>query len=242
MSRTKLNIEKLESRLLLSSVPLGLSAEAGAVHPDLMSDALIDQGTMNEPVGNETKVQFTFQPDQVEVAVGESFDVEGHFIDIHADPDQPVLSGYADVTFDPNILRVDSISYDEDYPKLRLPDPDLTGSINNDTGLIDELGATTGDTAASGTRVFTIHMTAIGVGSGAIQSWDTSEEGVAGGDPDWSQITIGGGVDGDQSAYTTWDNCDVVSTPEPSTTVLAVAAGIAAGIYVMRKERRQERS
>mgnify|MGYP006298223481 CR=1 FL=1 len=239
MNRTELNLEKLESRVLLSSVPLSSAAEAGAVHPDLTSGASMDQGLGSEPVGNGTTVQFTFEPDQVEVIVGESFQLEGHFTDIDADPDQPVQSGYADITFDPTILRVDSISYNEDYPNLRLPDPgsDVGGSIDNETGLIDEVGGDSGGSLASTDWVFTLHMTATAIGEDSILSEETS----ANGDDEISDITIFG-VDGDQSPYTTWDTCDVVVTPEPSTTVLAAAAGVAAGIYIMRNKRRQDRS
>ena len=97
------------------------------------------------------------------IVTGESFELEVHFTDVRdpADP-QAVFSGYADIAFDPDVLRVDGIVHDEDFQN------GTTGTIDNGAGLVEEVGGTDGMEPVADMRVFTLQMTAVGAGPAQI--------------------------------------------------------------------------
>ena len=99
------------------------------------------------------------------IGIGESFDLQVDFADVR-DPDNPqaVFSGYADIEFDPQVLRVDGIVHDGDFQNA------AGGTIDNTTGLVDEAGGTDGLDPVEDTRVFTLQMTAVGGGVATIEA------------------------------------------------------------------------
>jgi len=129
------------------------------------------------------------------IRVGEQFDVEVHFTDIrNAQNPQAVFSGYADISFNAASLRVDSITYDSDYAAGR------TGTIDNGSGIVNEVGAADGTTPPPGTLVFTLRMTALAAGTTTI----TSDAGEA----VTSEIVVFGD-DNDQRPNTTFGSLNV---------------------------------
>lgn len=93
---------------------------------------------------------------------GEQFAIDVLVSDIRdANSGQPVFSAFMDVTFDPAMLQIDAIIYDDDYTALR------SGNVDNENGAIDEVGASTGglNVVADSPLVFTLLATAQGVGT-----------------------------------------------------------------------------
>ena len=117
------------------------------------------------PPSVEVGCQIVEQDETPGIVTGESFEVEVDFTDVR-DPANPraVFSGYADIEFDPDVLRVDGIVHDEDFQN------GATGTVDNSAGLVDEVGGTDGLEPVGDMRVFTLQMTAVGAGPAWIRA------------------------------------------------------------------------
>ena len=122
-------------------------------------------GHVLQDVPVEVGLEIVELDDTPGIGIGESFEVEVDFADVR-DPDNPqaVFSGYADIAFDPQVLRVDGIVHDGDFQNA------AGGTIDNTTGLVDEAGGTDGLDPVEDTRVFTLQMTAVGGGVATIEA------------------------------------------------------------------------
>ncbi|NQU26200.1 MAG: hypothetical protein HQ567_33350, partial [Candidatus Nealsonbacteria bacterium] len=126
--------------------------------------------------------------------VGEAFDVDVRFADASGAGDPgAVFSGYADVAFDPTLLRIDGISYDSDYAYLR------TDTIDNADGRASGVGATGGAADLPDTRLLTLHLTALATGPAALTSGRSdelvSQIVVSGNESDQRETTTFGGLE-----------------------------------------------
>ena len=142
--------------------------------------------------------------------IGEQFQVQAKFIDVR-NPSifQSVFGGYADLIFDPKVLRVDSITYSNNFSVNK------TGAINNTFGSVDEVGATLNGLAAiTDTTVFTLNMTAIGLGTTAI----TTNVGENAG----SEVALFG-LDGDQRNATSFGSLNLPAISDVSSDLTAVS-------------------
>lgn len=75
--------------------------------------------------------------------VGEIFDVTFTANDIRTSGAEPIVfSLYTDINFDPTILRATGISYNDDPNAFGFYSDAQTGEINNNAGIINEVGAT----------------------------------------------------------------------------------------------------
>ena len=136
------------------------------------------------------------------IALNEQFQVDFRFIDSHVSPSQSVFSGYVDVNFDATKLHCDDIVYSSNYASGH------TGTIDNVTGLVDEIGATDGITPPPSDIVFSLKFTAIGYGNSNVAT-DIAED--AG-----SQIVVFG-LDDDQRNFTNYNSLPVNVPPPPPT-------------------------
>jgi ELWxxDGT repeat protein len=100
------------------------------------------------------------------LTTGETFLVLGRWADLSQAGPRSIYAGYADISFDPAFLRVESIEYSSEYPFAR------TGNIDQDAGLVDEVGAISGDISAppDNDQVFVLRVTALASGSTTIAS------------------------------------------------------------------------
>jgi VCBS repeat-containing protein len=161
-------LEKLEERLLLSGVSPDAALELeedivdgsyGGVEEDGLIRAAADFGTVN------VELELHDLDGSPGIQVGEEFEVEVDFVDVREPEDpQAVFSGYADVEFDPALVQLDAIVHDDDFTG------GATGTIDNETGVADEVGGADGLTPVEDTRVFTLQMTALAPGSVVIAS------------------------------------------------------------------------
>ncbi|MEZ6122102.1 MAG: Calx-beta domain-containing protein [Planctomycetaceae bacterium] len=87
------------------------------------------------------------------IDAGEEFDVEVHFRDTIND--QAVFSGYVDVNFDPAHLEAQFVTHDSDYASAP------SGTIDNATGIVDELGGSDGFAPPAQSLVATIRFLAL---------------------------------------------------------------------------------
>ncbi|NQV27253.1 MAG: hypothetical protein HQ518_23135 [Rhodopirellula sp.] len=155
------------------------------------------------------------------ITVGEEFDVHFHVEDTVNT--QAVFSGYADVEFDASYFEVvGDLTYDTDYSAGQ------TGTTDNETGLIDELGASAlSFTPPNETQIASIRFRAKQSGTSII-STNVGEAGL-------SEITsFDAGLSGDLRNDTTYGSLSVVvAGSEPSVelsvspTSIAEAAGAA---------------
>ncbi len=105
------------------------------------------------------------------IVVGEQFEIDVHFRDIIND--EPVASGYADITFDPALIRVDNIVQSPEYGF------GATGTINNNIGEVGEVGSFANiQTSQTDTLVFTLEVTALAAGNLTVQS-NAGEDGLS---------------------------------------------------------------
>ena len=146
------------------------------------------------------------------LAVGEEFDVTFSARDARTDDNRLVFSFYTDVAFDPALLSAKSISYSDAYPFSR------NGTIDNDNGVIDEVGATSTSLTASPNEtlppIFTVRFEVLQAGATTI--------GTDAGESSLSEITVIG-LDGDQRANTTFTSLSLSVAGEDLPTV-AIAA------------------
>jgi C1A family cysteine protease len=140
------------------------------------------------------------------IVVGEQFEVDVKFTDIR-DPLnlQSVFAGYSDITFDPTLVQVDAIVFDDDFTFLQ------TGNIDNTLGLVDEVGAfLNGLSPIAEPRVFTLQMTALNPGEITIAS-DVGEA-------TQSQIIVAGNDD-DQRLNTDFGSVTFTIPPDSEPTI-----------------------
>ena len=123
------------------------------------------------------------------LVTGEQFQVQAKFIDIrNTSVLQSVFGGYGDVHFDPKLVRVDSISYSNNFTVGR------TGIIDNTLGIVDEVGAVlNGIVPITDTTIFTLNMTALAVETASVTTSVGENVG--------SEVTLFG-IDGDQRTAT----------------------------------------
>ena len=134
----------------------------------------------------------------------EQFEIQVSFRDV--DNDTAVVSGFADIIFDTNLLRVDNIVHAPSYDEV-LP----TGAIDNNLGLVDEVGGfvdlNNPFVLPDDNVVFTLQVTALQ--DLTLQSTQITTEA---GDSDLSEITILGS-DGDQRNNTTFGSLTIEPSP-----------------------------
>lgn len=132
---------------------------------------------------------------------GESFTLEVHVKDIRS-ADQSVFAAYMDVLFDPSHLQVNSINYNAtNFSYLNL------GTIDNPNGVVNEVGATSGNFTAGGDmQVFALDMQI--VTSDCVTSTvgsEVSEDLI-------SQVVLYG-LDTDERANTLYNSLDINLNP-----------------------------
>jgi len=182
---------------ITSTSNAGLFAEIAVYGVDGDQRTATDFGSLEVQINAPVEVDLTLvDPDGVPgIRVGESFDVEVDFTDVRnpADP-QAVFSGYVDMLFDSSLLQVDGVTYDPNYPAGQ------RGTIDNQSGQLDEMGAAGGTTPAADTCLFTVHLTAIGEGT----SWIITEQA----DDTAAEITFYGD-DSDQRQHATFGELEI---------------------------------
>jgi hypothetical protein len=130
------------------------------------------------------------QEDQLDngVQIGDEFLVDVRFIDQVSDNNesQAVVSGYADLLFDPNVLQViEDETIDDDVIVdgiIRYPEYPTTrkGTVRNNEGLVDEAGGFSGSIdPPEDNRVFSLHFQAIGGGNTALLASEAGEQGTS---------------------------------------------------------------
>lgn len=153
---------------------------------DLLSECSIASATTSSGTYVvDTQLQLVDLDTTQGIFVGEQFDVQVFATDVTQL--QSVFSFYTDITFDPQIVRVDSITYPSAYANAQ------TGNINNSLGEINEVGATGGLAPVASHLIFTIHATALQMGSLTFSTNqpedNNSEIGVYNSDADWRDQT-----------------------------------------------------
>jgi hypothetical protein len=140
------------------------------------------------------------------LSVGETFLVLGRWADLSQAVPRSIYAGYADISFDSEVLRVESIEYSAEYPFGH------TGSIDQDAGLVDEAGAISGNFSAPPDNdvVFVLRVTALASGSTTIasaagQAW-SSEVVLYGDEQDRRLSTEFGSLTVQIAAAPTWHN------------------------------------
>lgn len=117
--------------------------------------------------------------EQSGIVTGEKFQLLVSFLDIRGTPPadffpQSVFSGYTDITFESRFLSVDSIEYNDTFFSVA-----QTGSIDNASGLVDEVGAVANSFTALAADavgpIFTLNLTALAEGTTTIAT-DVSED------------------------------------------------------------------
>ena len=79
---------------------------------------------------------------ELPLAVGETFDIAFTANDLRADGRPIAFSLYTDVNFDPEVLKATNITYNDNPANLAFYTQAQTGEIDNDAGIINEVGAT----------------------------------------------------------------------------------------------------
>ena len=191
-----------------------------APQPGAFTDGLMEAGLMDS---DSVRVELESRDlDGIPgIIPGETFEVDVHFVDVR-DPQNPaaVFSGYADIEFDPTLLRVDGITRDAGFPLLP------TGTIDQQAGVVEEAGATAEEMSpADDTRVFTLQITALAAGSTTI-STNVGEDAI-------SEVVVFG-EDDDQRQETDFRNVDIeIVDALPEVATNTYGGGVRVSVYDM---------